>query len=67
MPAFPKRLICTEEKSPDPLALLYDAKRFVLYNQLVIEQAPLQLYCSALVFAPEKNIVRAKSEKYIPA
>jgi WD40 repeat protein len=32
----------------------------------VIEQVPLQLYCSALVFAPEKSIVRAKFEKRIP-
>ena len=33
----------------------------------MIEQTPLQLYCSALVFAPEKSIVRAKFEKCIPA
>jgi WD40 repeat protein len=33
----------------------------------VIEQAPLQLYCSALVFAPEKSIIRVTFEKYIPA
>jgi WD40 repeat protein len=32
----------------------------------VIEQAPLQLYCSALVFAPEKSIVRRQFEEYIP-
>ena len=41
--------------------------RFALYNRLVIEQAPLQSYCSALVFAPEKSIIRAIFEKYIPA
>ena len=33
----------------------------------MIEQTPLQLYCSALVFASEKSIVRAKFEKCIPA
>ncbi len=32
----------------------------------MIEQAPLQLYCSALVFAPEKSIVRRQFEEYIP-
>jgi WD40 repeat protein len=32
----------------------------------VIEQAPLQLYCSALAFAPEKSIVRREFEEYIP-
>jgi WD40 repeat protein len=37
-----------------------------LYNRLVIEQVPLQLYCSALVFAPEKSIIRKTFENYIP-
>jgi WD40 repeat protein len=32
----------------------------------VIEQSPLQLYCSALVFAPENSIVRAQFKEYIP-
>ncbi|KAH8598455.1 putative WD-repeat protein [Bisporella sp. PMI_857] len=53
-------------KSPNLHAFIHDAKRFALYNRLVIEQAPLQLYCSALVFAPEKSIVRGCFEKYIP-
>ena len=44
-----------------------DAKRFALYNRTVIEQSPLQLYCSALIFAPENSIVRRQFEKeYIP-
>ena len=33
----------------------------------MIEQAPLQLYCSALIFAPEKSIVRRQFEGCIPA
>jgi WD40 repeat protein len=41
-------------------------KRFALYNRLVIEQTPLQLYCSALVFGPEKSIVRETFKKCIP-
>ena len=32
----------------------------------MIEQAPLQLYCSALIFAPEKSIVRRQFKKCIP-
>jgi WD40 repeat protein len=32
----------------------------------VIEQVPLQLYCSALVFAPKNSITRKKFESYIP-
>ncbi|KAH9209912.1 hypothetical protein DL95DRAFT_476193, partial [Leptodontidium sp. 2 PMI_412] len=34
--------------------------------QSLIEKTPLQLYCSALVFAPDKSIVRRQFEKCIP-
>jgi WD40 repeat protein len=54
------------EKSPNLYAFVSDAQRFALYNRSVIEQAPLQIYCSALVFAPEKSIVRGRFEEYIP-
>jgi WD40 repeat protein len=47
-------------------AFIHDAKRFALYSQLVIKQVPLQLYCSALVFAPEKSIIRETFQKCIP-
>jgi WD40 repeat protein len=33
----------------------------------VVEQAPLQLYCSSLIFAPVKSIVRTQFEECIPA
>ena len=32
----------------------------------MIEQAPLQLYCSALVFAPRNSIIRRQFKDYIP-
>jgi hypothetical protein len=32
----------------------------------MIKQSPLQLYCSALVFALEKSIVRETFKSYIP-
>jgi WD40 repeat protein len=32
-----------------------------------MEKAPLQLYCSAFIFAPEKSIVRKQFENYIPS
>ena len=54
------------KKSPNSHAFIHDAKRFILYSRSVIEKAPLQLYCSALVFAPENSIVRKQFEKYIP-
>ncbi|KAM3082705.1 hypothetical protein ACMFMF_002359 [Clarireedia jacksonii] len=53
-------------KSPDLYAFIHDAKRFALYSRSVIEQTPLQLYCSALIFAPEKSIIRTTFEKCIP-
>ncbi|KAH8593119.1 vegetative incompatibility protein HET-E-1 [Bisporella sp. PMI_857] len=50
------------DKSPNLHAFIRDAKRFALYNRSVIEQAPLQLYSSALVFAPEQSIVQRRFE-----
>ena len=38
--------------------LIHDAKRFILYYRPIIEKAPLQLYSTALIFAPEKSVVR---------
>ncbi|KAM3089323.1 hypothetical protein ACMFMG_000927 [Clarireedia jacksonii] len=54
-------------ESPNLHAFIYDARRFALHNRLIIEQAPLQAYCSALVFAPEKSIVRETFKRYIPS
>jgi hypothetical protein len=55
------------DKSPDLRTFIQDAARFAVYNRSVIEQAPLQAYCSGLVFAPEKSIVRETYEGYIPS
>ncbi|KAK6499548.1 hypothetical protein TWF506_004177 [Arthrobotrys conoides] len=38
--------------------LLYDVKRFTLQSYFIIEKAPLQLYCSAILFTPESSVVR---------
>ncbi|OCK75650.1 HET-domain-containing protein [Lepidopterella palustris CBS 459.81] len=45
---------------------VHDTKRFVLHNRPAIENAPLQAYCSALVFAPAMSIVRKQFEDCIP-
>jgi WD40 repeat protein len=37
---------------------LHDAKRFTLKNRQIADDAPLQLYCSGLVFAPRTAIIR---------
>lgn len=41
-------------------------KHFALSSQQAVEQAPLQVYCSALIFAPAKSIVRKQFEDRIP-
>ncbi|TVY12500.1 Vegetative incompatibility protein HET-E-1, partial [Lachnellula arida] len=52
--------------SPDLSAFIQDARRFAVSTRSIIEQAPLQAYCSALVFAPEKSIIREAFESCIP-
>ncbi|RVD88977.1 uncharacterized protein DFL_000001 [Arthrobotrys flagrans] len=47
------------ENGKDTSALIHDIKRFVRQNQSIIDQAPLQAYWSALIFAPKKSIVRS--------
>ena len=47
------------------MSLIYDAKRFFLYNRVAIEQAPLQTY-NGLIFAPATSITRKKFKDYIP-
>ncbi|KAL4756623.1 WD40 repeat domain-containing protein [Aspergillus foveolatus] len=36
---------------------LHDAKRFVLKNHQIADEAPLQIYCAGLVFAPQTSII----------
>ncbi|RDW85430.1 hypothetical protein BP5796_03755 [Coleophoma crateriformis] len=59
-----KRLKANE--SPDLYAFIHDTLRFVRHYQLLIEDTPLQLYCSALIFAPGESIFRRQFKKYIP-
>ncbi|KAL6904116.1 WD40 repeat-like protein [Trichoderma evansii] len=47
--------------------LLQDARRFVLANLGTMNKAPLQIYSSALIFAPEKSIVRELFNTSIPS
>jgi WD40 repeat protein len=41
-------------------------KRFVLHNRAGMEQAPLQLYCSALLFMPVMSLVRKQFVDKMP-
>src|SRR5271170_6597730 len=54
-------------KSTELFDLISDVKRFVLYNRSIIEDAPLQVYSSALIFAPEKSIIRQQFQQHVPS
>lgn len=45
---------------------IHDAEQFISFNKSGIEQAPLQIYSSALFFAPKKNIIRQTFKRCIP-
>ncbi|KAI1328464.1 WD40-repeat-containing domain protein [Xylariaceae sp. FL0255] len=47
-------------------SMVYDAMRFVISNSSTIVDAPLQVYCSALLFSPQESIVRKLYEHLIP-
>ncbi|TVY78253.1 Vegetative incompatibility protein HET-E-1 [Lachnellula suecica] len=55
------------DESPNVHAFIHDARRFAISTRSIIEEAPLQAYCSALVFAPGKSIVRQTFEELIPS
>ncbi|OCK73411.1 WD40 repeat-like protein [Lepidopterella palustris CBS 459.81] len=43
---------------PSLQAFVYDMKRFALYSRPAMQNTPLQLYYSALAFAPKTSLVR---------
>ncbi|KAH9216225.1 putative WD-repeat protein, partial [Leptodontidium sp. 2 PMI_412] len=54
------------QQCPLLYTFVYDMKRFSLYCRPAIEKAPLQVYSSALVFAPARSVVRRQFEGKIP-
>ncbi|KAI9926047.1 hypothetical protein ASPWEDRAFT_25867 [Aspergillus wentii DTO 134E9] len=62
--ALEKAITALESRT---LEMIQDAKRFALSNKPVIEEAPLQIYSSALLFTPENSLIRRCYESYIPA
>ncbi|KAI1823237.1 vegetative incompatibility protein HET-E-1 [Xylaria intraflava] len=58
--------LCESEDCIKLSQFVGDALRFVLTNISTIQAAPLQIYCSALVFAPENSIIRRTFESDIP-
>ncbi|KAM5519390.1 Vegetative incompatibility protein HET-E-1-like protein 7 [Fusarium oxysporum f. sp. phaseoli] len=58
--------IVDPEKDTQALSFLHNAKRFVLNYHWIIDTAPLQLYASAIVFAPKESIIRQKFKRHLP-
>src|SRR3954447_987364 len=48
------------------VSFLHDAERFTLRFRSILEDAPLQVYSSALIFAPETAIIRKTFADHIP-
>lgn len=46
---------------------LHDAKRFVLKNHQIADEAPLQIYCAGLLFAPQTSIIRGEFKSELPS
>ncbi|KAF2260939.1 WD40 repeat-like protein [Lojkania enalia] len=44
---------------------LHDANYILSHNKFLLEEAPLQIYCSSLAFAPRENIVRRYFEEML--
>ncbi|KAI9775493.1 MAG: hypothetical protein M1816_005900, partial [Peltula sp. TS41687] len=53
-------------ENPTLHAYIHDAKRFALSSRSGIEEAPLQLYHSALLFAPEWSLIRNQFKDDVP-
>ncbi|PTB71314.1 WD40 repeat-like protein [Trichoderma longibrachiatum ATCC 18648] len=48
-------------------ALLRDLRRIILSNRAIIDNSPLQVYYSVLVFTPEQSIVKTRFRSELPA
>ncbi|KAN0087267.1 Quinonprotein alcohol dehydrogenase-like superfamily [Elaphomyces granulatus] len=55
-----------DDASPSLHLILYDANRFLSSHSSIIEEAPLQVYCSAIVFSPRTSITRRLYSDYVP-
>ncbi|KAI9772614.1 MAG: hypothetical protein M1839_002427 [Geoglossum umbratile] len=55
-----------QDKHTRLFAMVYDAKRFILNNRSIVEKAPLQVYNSALVFSPERSVIRREFSRELP-
>jgi hypothetical protein len=52
--------------NPELLSLVHDARIFIRGNRWIIEHAPMQIYCSALLFCPGQSKIRFYYQHLIP-
>jgi WD40 repeat protein len=58
--------LCKEAESTNVSKVVHDALRFAMWSGSGIQEAPLQVYYGALVFAPERSIVRHQFRQEMP-
>ncbi|PYI03229.1 WD40 repeat-like protein [Aspergillus sclerotiicarbonarius CBS 121057] len=56
------RLLVKDQEGSEMSKFLYDAKRFMLKCRGIADIAPLQLYCSGIIFAPSRSMIKQKFE-----
>ncbi|KAJ5533190.1 hypothetical protein N7494_009742 [Penicillium frequentans] len=59
-------LVQESVEEPGLAELVQDARRFFLYHKWSIENSPLQVYASALVFSPSRSVTRTMFELEAP-
>ncbi|KAI9676686.1 MAG: hypothetical protein M1829_003005 [Trizodia sp. TS-e1964] len=59
-------LLQGKAEAPQLTDLIQDAHRFILYHKWPIENTPLQVYTSALVFSPNRSLIRILFEQEEP-
>ncbi|KAJ5899031.1 hypothetical protein N7495_003775 [Penicillium taxi] len=61
-----KMIIQEKGRSQALLDRAEDASRFIRYNRTGIENTPLQVYCSPLIFSPTESLTRISFQKERP-
>ncbi|KAL2850287.1 hypothetical protein BJY01DRAFT_132276 [Aspergillus pseudoustus] len=52
------RALVDSKAHPNNAALIQDTHRFLITNRAVIAEAPLQIYCSSLLFSPSNSLLK---------
>ncbi|KAJ4288639.1 hypothetical protein N0V90_011876 [Kalmusia sp. IMI 367209] len=59
-------VVTSAANCPNLKTFVYDMRRFAMHNRSAIEQAPLQVYWSALLFTPGKSAVMKQFAEVVP-